>query len=255
MTAKLPNDRTFVDPQRKILDHWHGVFRGLEQLLKLSPADFVTLQSLIAAAQDAEGSEDGETDDIFALPIDNEPLASEDWFITYKNSDNAGRRVPMSLFPRSELISSTAMSGSSSINVTLPDAHPHAKIYIYGMSFSTTAQARIALSEDSGSTFLNAAYELFNSVSVAAADTANASPNITPTGGSGASAVFSVLIDIFDILGTNNKFVTIFATLDSSGSSYTGSYVFTSTQALNVAQLTITAGTFDAGTIEVWGMP
>lgn len=249
---KFPDDRVFVDTQRKILDHWLGPLKVLEPLLKLDAADFVSLQALIEAAQNPDG---GDPTDPLELPIDASPDFAADYAVIWRTALAAGRRTPLSGL-RSKLIAPSApMSSNSSVSILIPAIYPHARLHIRGMSFSTTAQARVGLSEDGGTTLLPAAYELFNTASVAAAATGNTTPNITPTGGSGAAAIFTVTLDILDILGNNDKFAILHATLDSSGSAYTGSYLFTSTNPLNYVQVTVTAGTFDAGTVDLWGIP
>jgi hypothetical protein len=249
MSQAWPTDRKFVDKDGKIVDPWMGPLQQLKPLLKLTPADFVTLQTLIRAAQETE--EEGV--DVFdALPVNLSPDPASDFIIGY---DGDAYKTPFSLVGRSALISSTGLSGNASVDVQIPSTYQHVKLFISGMSFSTTAEGQFSLSEDGGSTFLAAAFELFKDTSVHAATTGTTTPNLTASGGSGAAAVFSMVLDILNVGGSANKFVTIHATLDSSGTSYTGSYVFTSTNAVTMVRLIATAGTFDAGTVELWGMP
>lgn len=254
MSKRWPSSRLFVDKSGSILDPWNGPLQQLEPLLALSVQDFATLQALIRAAQEtAADVESGGTGDPLELAINNEPLLSEDYFIGWKTSEQAGRRFPMSLFG-SSLISTTSLSGAG-VGITIPSTFKHARLVIFGMSFSTTAQATFSLSEDGGSTFLNAAYEVFNHASLVAATTGASAPALTPSGGSGATAVFSAQIDIHNVVGSSNKMAVMDLVLDSSGSACTGSYIFTSTGAVNYVQFAATAGTFDAGSIELWGMP
>jgi hypothetical protein len=252
---KWPNDRKFVDKDGKILDHWRGPMGILEPLLGLSQEQYTALLAAIEAFRNATEEEDplSLSAQIGALEVDSEPDFSADYAVGYDGS--VATRIPLSLIGRSSLISSTPLSGNASVNIEVPATFNHARLFIKGMSFSTTANGQFSLSEDAGTTPLAAAYELFNAVSIFAATTAATTPNFTPSGGSGAAAVFSVLLDILNIAGSDNKFVSLNAVLDSSGSAYTGSYIFASTAPVNAIQVITSAGTFDAGTADLWGVP
>lgn len=256
MSKAFPADRTLVDTQRKIIDPWLGPLKRLEPLLKLEPADITTLLALIEAAQNASEEDPFSLSAaIAALAVDSAPDFSADYAVGYDTSGSAGKRYPLSIIGRSALLESIPLSSNSSVGLALPTTYPHSRIALHSFSFSTTAEARWSLSEDSGATFLDAAFEIFNSASIHAATTADTTPNLTPSGGSGATAVFSAIIDIHDVLGSNNKIARMSSVLDSSGSAYEGIYVFTSVAPVNYAQVITSTGTFDAGTLELWGMP
>jgi hypothetical protein len=253
---RYPNDRRFVDAQGKIMDHWLGPLKLLEPLLDARIVK--ALQTLANASQEAD------EDDPFslnaalgALPIDNEPLFTEDWAVTFKNADSRGRRVPLSFFGgiQEEPIQSTALSGNASVSISLPDTYAHLRLLIRGASFSTSATGTFSLSEDGGANFLSCSYSLMSGAGdVVAPTTAQASPNFTPSGQS-AATVLSARIDIHNVSDSGSKIVVVDGIQETTGFSYTGTCIFTSVAPIDLAQLASTAGTFDAGTVELWGIP
>src|SRR5689334_4208432 len=122
MSSKLPADREFVDEVRKIRDSWLAPLKRMEPLLPLlTPENITTLRALIEAAQDAEAEGD-DTTNIFELPINTDPLFSEDYFIGWKSNDGAAYRFLMSLFVPT-IISTTSLNGLALVDIAVPSGY------------------------------------------------------------------------------------------------------------------------------------
>ena len=245
MTQRLPNDRVFVDLQRKILDHWHGVFKGLEQLLQITPEDFATLQAMIRAAQETE--EEGETTNIFELPINTEPLPSEDYFIGWKTSDRDARRFPiLSLLSATTLISTTTMSGAS-VDITIPEGYTDVKLIVKGVS-TNSGGMKVQWSEDGASSFVTQTFRVWNAANVqTSSDWYDAESVATGNGRYGVQT-------LHDYAGLENKLVDEHD-VNSDSAGWVGCRFLTSTAAINTVRYSTSAGSFDAGTVELWGIP
>lgn len=254
---KWPRDRKFVDKDGKILDHWRGPLGALEPLLAMSIQDFVALKEMIKAAKEAE-EDGGEGAAInLALPIDEEPLPSEDWFITYKNSAKAGRRAPMSAFSnRPALISTTAISGAIA-DVAIPSGYTDILVITKGMSASANGFISIGFSEDGGTTLVNQAIDIHrNGASQAGLITA-ATATWTVSAASASSTIYGRMT-IYDYRSAALKFIEEIGFNFIPGSSVTGwnggRLLTNSAAPINMIRFEA-AGTFDAGTIELWGIP
>lgn len=245
---RLPNDRGFVDPARRIVDSWHGVFKGLEQLLQLTPDDFATLQTLIRASQDSE-AEGGDSTNIFELAINSEPLFDEDYLIGWKSNEADARRFPMSLFEPGglTLISTTDPNGLSSVDITVPSGYTDVKLIIKGVSTSSGGMT-VQWSEDGGSTFVTQTFRIWND-----ANSQNGSNWYDVESVATGNSRYGVQT-LHDYAGLGNKVVDEHATTSAS-QGWVGCRFLTSTAAINAIRYSTSAGTFDAGTIELWGLP
>lgn len=247
---KWPADRKFTDAQGKILDHWRGPMGVLEPLLALTPAQFVALQQMIAAfLEPDEGADPGAAIDL-ALPIDEEPLFSEDWLISYKNSAQAGRRVPMANFATRSLISETALSGVSDITISVPPGYTDIEMRVKGLSTSSNTIPALQYSEDGGGTFLNQPGAVMTRTSIA--NSTLSQTGMVPANLTAADSVWAV-----EIVRNYTSPLTKLANLEGS---YGGEFMYRgvniqSTAAINATRFSVPAGTFDAGTVELWGIP
>lgn len=248
-----PNDRRFVDGQGRILDSWMSPLNRLKRLTEITDKD---ITALIALARAAGGSGEDGSGDAFslALPIDNSPLVDEDWFIGYKNSENAGRRYPMSLFQAAQptLLSSVSLSGNSSQDFSLSGSYNNARFLIKGQSTAADAFLRMKLSADGGSSFISCAYHVFDDAGDAAGPTNNA--NALISGSMAAASTFHHIINLYDILSSSRKYVT-HNSIDSSGNSFVGTMASVVSGALNLIRFELSTSTWDAGTIDMWGIP
>lgn len=254
-SSKLPADREFVDETRKIRDSWLEVLKTLERLLKVAtPENAATLLTIIQAAQDAEDSEDGDSTNIFELPINTEPLISEDYFIGWKSSDGDARRFLMSLF-QPVLISTTSLAATTSTNIDVPSGYKNLQIRLQGGDTSASTTVNIRFSEDGGSTFLTQAYNLFSdSFNNQSASTTDA--QFSPYAGT-AIIIWGVM-DVFDYTSSSSKFTREhYVTENFSGATEAaaGGRVITSTAEIDTININVASGTIDAGTVELWGIP
>lgn len=252
---RLPNDRGFVDQARKIVDSWHGVFKGLEQLLQITPEDFTTLQTLIRAAQDSEAEGD-DTTNIFELPINTEPLPSEDYVVGWKSSDSDARRFPLSLF-KPVFISTTTPSGSS-FDISIPSGYTDILLVAQGLSASSNGFISIGFSEDGGTTLLDQAVDIFRN-GASQNGLVSATVGTWTVGAANASSAIYGRTLIRNYTSATVKLVQEDNFNFISGSSVAGwaggRLLTNSVGPIDTARFTAAAGTFDAGTIELWGMP
>lgn len=248
-----PADRKAVDKDGKWLDPWLGQLQKLKPLLAYTPAQFAALQQLIAAYIESQ-QDDGETDPgtaiNLALPIDNEPLFSEDWLISFKNNVQAGRRVPMARFATRSLISSTALAGVSDVTISLPSGFADIEMRIKALSTSSNTIPALEYSEDSGATFLNQPGAVMTRTTIANSTVSQA--GMLPANIAAANSAWAV-----ELVRDYSSFTTKLANLEGS---YSGEFIYRgvniqSTAPLNAARFSVPAGTFDAGSVDLWGIP
>lgn len=248
---KWPADRKFTDAQGKILDHWRGPMSVLEPLLDLTPTQFAALQQMIAAFQDQddEDADPGAAINL-ALPIDEEPLPSEDWLISYKNAAQAGRRVAMSRFATPQFISSTSLSGSADVIISVPEGYTDFELRIKGLSTSNSTIPTLQYSEDGGGTFVNQPGAVMTRTSI----TSNATslPGMLPANIAAADIMYAV--------ETVRDYASLTTKLAILEGSYSSEFIYRgvniqSTQRINAAQLAVPVGTFDGGTVDLIGIP
>lgn len=247
-----PADRKAVDKDGKWLDPWLGQLQKLKPLLEYTPAQFAALQQMIAAFLEPD---DGETDPgtavDFALPIDDDPLFSEDYALIYKTSASAGRRAALSKFG-SVLISSTPLSGLASVDIPVPPGFRDVEIRVTNLSMSTTATPLISYSEDGGTTFLSQLFQIFTN-GFAQAGTST-TPTFSVTTGLSASIVLSGVSTIRDYWSTDSKLANDFGLYSTTGVAWTGSrYMGASVAPINLIQFSASAGTFALGKVELIG--
>lgn len=248
---KWPSDRKFTDRDGKILDHWRGPMSVLEPLLNLTPAQFAALQQIIAAflEQDDEEADPGTAINL-ALPIDGEPLPSEDWLISYKNAAQAGRRVAMSRFAAPQVISSTSLSGSADVIISVPSGYTDFELRVKGLSTSANTIPTLQYSEDGGGTFVNQPGAVMTRTSI----TSNVTtlPGMLPANMAAADIMYAV-----EKVRDYASLTTKLAILEGSYSSefiYRGVNI-QSTQRINAAQFSVPTGTFDGGNVDLICIP
>ena len=252
---RWPADRRFVDKDGNILDAWMRKLDVLDPLLGFTSNDLAALKALARASSGSGGDGSGSAFSL-ALPIDNNPLPDEDWFLGYKNSENAGRRYPMNLFRVAQptLLSSISLSGNSTQDFVLPSTYNNLRFLLKGVSTAADAALRMRFSEDAGSTFATCGYHLFNNggdiVSAAAGSTPNISGTMT------AASNYSFIIPVFDILTSARKLVP-YHMISNAGSSAVGTIVVAGASPLpiNLIRFELSTSTWDAGTIDMWGIP
>jgi hypothetical protein len=256
---RYPNDRRLVDAQGKIMDHWLGPLKLLEPLLDARIVK--ALQTLANASQEAD------EDDPFslnaalgALPIDNEPLFTEDWAVTFKNADSRGRRVPLSLFEpvSKELVSTTALSGNSSVDIAIPEGYTDIALIAKGVSPSGAAHLQVGFSEDGGATLLSGSAYVFNNGGVNSGVVSAALAVLYPTTDISANAnnTFYSHIYVYDYAGAADKFTHEHGIeYVQQHKAWRGTRAITSTAPVNLTRYATATGTFDAGTVELWGIP
>jgi hypothetical protein len=248
MSQAWPTDRKFVDKDGKIVDPWMGPLQQLKPLLKLTPADFVTLQAIILAAQDAEEGESA-----FALPIDTAPIFSTDYAVGFDTSEGAGRRYPLTLFKGAPvLISTTNLSGNADVSIAVPGGFKDLLILGKGVSGSASSSHRARLSEDGGTTFLTANFHTFNASNTNAG--ASNDPDWAGVTLVAANTMYSRMT-VFDYGSGESKYVEDTGIDITTPVAWMGVRLFTSTAPINLVKLAVSTGTFDAGTVELWGMP
>lgn len=258
MSKAWPADRLFVDKDRKIVDPWLGPLKRLQPLLSLEPSDITALLALIQAAANASADDPFSLNAaLAALSVDAEPLESEDFFITFKNADSKGRRVLLSTLLSglgSTSISTTQLSGSSTVDIVVPSGYRDVEVRVTAMSMSTTANPQISYSEDGGSTFLSQLYQIFTQSFDQSGTTTN--PTFTVSTGLSASIVISGVSTIRDYGSSLPKLAVDAGMLSTSGSAWVGSrYMGASTAPINLVRFVASSGTFDAGQIELIGLP
>lgn len=250
-----PNDRRFVDGQGRILDSWMNPLNRLKRLTEITDDD---ITALINLARAVGGSGDDGSGDAFslALPIDNNPLPDEDWFVGYKNSENAGRRYPMSLFEAAQptLLSSASLSGNSSQDFVLPSEYNNFRFLLKGVSTAADAALQMRFSSDGGANFITCGYHLFDDGGDIAGPSTGTTPDISGT--MTAASNYSHIIHIYDAQASARKLVP-FHMINSAGSSAAGTVVVAgaSPLPLNLVRFILSTSTFDAGTIDMWGIP
>lgn len=250
---KWPTNRTITDKDGKITDPWMGPLKILEPLLNLTPAQFVVLQAIIRAAQEAdETDQDTLSTLIAALAVDAVPDFNADFLTSYDTSAQLAKRIPIGLVGRSSLITTMQLSGSAEVNVSVPAGYTDLRVVLKGVSGSGTSSFRIHLSEDNGATFLIADLHLFNQSDTNAGTTADA--EWVPIAIVAANSA-SGRITIFDYQGSGNKIVDLNGIEPASSTAWTGTMLFTSTAPINLLKASVTPGTFDAGSLELWGTP
>lgn len=257
MSQNFPADRTLVDDQKKIVDPWLGPLKRLAPLLTLTNEDFTALKALIAASRTTDDT--GEIADPFELEIDEDPVFSEDYVIGWRTALTAARRFPLTLFATPTLINTTSLAGASSADITLPAGYRDIRLRLKGASSTSGSPVlQIAFSEDGGSTFVNQAWWLTRN----GADTANT--NSTP-GQMNVAAVSNTLayfgrIDLWDYTSSTNKYVEEHGFACLVASTYDlaiGSRLISSTAPITTVRFSVSAGggNFDAGSVELWGIP
>lgn len=258
MSKAWPANRTFVDEQRKIVDPWFGPLKRLEPLLRLEPADITVLLALIEAANNSTEEDPFSLNAaLAALSVDAEPLLTEDYFITFKNSDSRGRRVLLSTLLSgfgSDTISTTPLSGSASVNIEVPEGYRDVEVRITDLSMSTTSTVRISYSEDSGSTYLSQLFQIFTDGFSQAGTATTATFSVTT--GHSASTIISGVSIIRDYGSSLSKLTSDYGLYATTGVAWVGSrYMGASTAPINLVTLESSAGTFDAGQVELIGLP
>lgn len=237
-----PASRRLTDKNGDILDPWMRQLDKLKPLLDLSVQDFATLKELVRAAQRAEV----EGTSIFDVAVLENPDFAADYALIWDKSIGDGRKTPLSRF-RSSLISRTELSSYASVGIFIPNTYQHVRFAIIGLSPSTSSSVDYALSEDGGGNFLTGSYLLGGSTNT------DTSPLII-TSASSASATHNLLIEVHNAVGSTDKIASMIS-VDNSGNPNFANYIFTSTNPVNFAQFAVSSGTFDAGTIELWGIP
>lgn len=248
MSKAWPSDRTFVDVNRKIVDAWNGPLQQLKPLLALTTEDFATLQDLIRAAQETE---DGGSP--LDLPIDTAPLFSADYVVGYDKSETEGRLYPLALFSRAPVFISSATLNGSEVNIAVPAGFTNVQVRIAGLSVSTNASATIAFSEDGGTTLLTQVVHQFNHSDSHAGSTAGAATLSIITLAN--ADTMDCRLTIYDYSSSLSKYIEESGLVPTGTNGWFGTRLVSSTRALNLIQLASSAGTFDAGTIELWGLP
>lgn len=254
----FPTDRKFVDADGKIRDPWLGPLNRLAPLLDLTNADFTVLKQLIAAASDQSDASGGGTINIFALPIDNSPLFTEDYLVGTKTSENsAGRRYPLSLFTIPSVItriSTTTLSGSS-VDISLPTGYTDVLFIVKGASPSGGATFQVRFSEDGGATFQTHAQKLTQDASNI--DNSAVSTGQISFGGTfGSSSSFWGQMRLYNYTSSITKGTSEHWMQNSSNEVGVGGRVLNnSVAAINLVRFALSANSFAAGTIELWGIP
>lgn len=254
---RWPADRKFTDKDGKILDHWRGPMGVLEPFLALTPQEQAGLLAMVRAFLNPDDETDPGTAINLALPIDDEPLAAEDWLIEYKNSANAGRRVLISTLlamvsAPSTLISTTPLSGLGSVDIPVPSGFRDIEVRISNFSMSTTATPLLSFSEDSGATLLSQLFQIFTN-GFAQAGTST-TPTFTVTTGLASNIVVSGASTVRDYGSAEAKLANDFGLYSTTGIAWTGSrYMSASVAPINLVQFSTSAGTFDAGKIDLIG--
>jgi hypothetical protein len=159
---KWPADRTLTDTQRKILDSWLGGLKILEPFLAYSAADFVTLQALIRAAQEATPEDPFSLSAaIGALTVDDEPDLDADYAVTYIGS-TAYRTLLSAISRGKTLISSTNLAGLSGVTMAVPLGFTDVEVRFDNIDPSAGTNPRIKFSEDGGANYLTQEYQIFS---------------------------------------------------------------------------------------------
>lgn len=252
MTQSLPADRTFVDPERKIVNPWHGVLAKLEPLLSLTTDDFATLKDLIQAAQEADDVADVVEQNIFALPIDTSPLFSEDYALGFSNNENAGRRYPLSLFAKPPVLIGTTSFSGTQVDVSIPAGYTDVELRISGLTVSSSTNPTIAFSETGNVTFLTIAVDIFRNGN-------NQSNNSIAGASSWAVASLTNTDAAYGVMAIKNytsgsaKVVREYG--QQVGNGWVGGRILVSTAQVNAVRYAVGAGSFSGGTVELWGIP
>lgn len=258
-----PADRKAVDKDGKWLDPWLGQLQKLKPLLEYTPAQFAALQQLIAAYIESqqegdEGTDPGAIID-FALPIEADPLFSEDYLLGYSNNSKAGRRYNMTIYSRPPvLISTTAVAGAATADIAIPSGYTDLLVIAKGISVSSSGFISVGFSEDGGTTLLDQAIDIHRNGSSQAGLISAAVATWTVNTASATSTVYGRLT-IYDYRSAALKFIEEIGFNYISGSSvvgWTGGRLLTnSAAAINMMRFEAAAGTLDAGTVELWGIP
>lgn len=250
MSQAWPSDRKFVDRDGKIVDPWMGPLQQLKPLLRLTPADFVTLQALILAAQNAtEDDPFSLSAAIAALSVDGDPDLAADYVVSYDGT--AAHRVLMSaLSSGKELISTTSLSGTTGAILTVPTGYTDIELVALDVSTTATENIILKFSEDGGSTFLTHVYNLFNSTVDQIGTTTDGEWCISNLS---ASSIASGSARLLNYESGTTKITTEHGIVHS-GSAWAGTRVITSTAAINAISFG-TGSAMDGGTLELWGMP
>lgn len=253
-----PNDRQFVDKDGKILNHWMGQLQKLSPLLELNPQQFTALLSMIGAFLNPDSEADPGAAINLALPIDNEPLAAEDWLIEFKNSAQAGRRVPISsilaLIPSTSrtLISTTSLTGSS-VDIPIPSGYRDIELRIVRMGFTGNCTPRVGFSENGGATLVDQAIRIFHDSASYFANTTGTTADLTTTSATSAHFLWGRM---FLLDYTSPAWKSAEETTNLSGLVCTGGRLLTSSSApINLVRYGTSANAFNTGYVEVWGIP
>lgn len=258
MSKAWPSDRTFVDANGKILDAWNGPLQQLKPLLALSTDDFTTLQALIAAAQETDEDDAVSGTDPFAVAIDEEPLFSEDYAIGWKTSELAARRFPLTKFQGVPTLISSTTAGGSSFDIAVPSGYTDILLVVAGLSASSNGLLSIGFSEDAGVTLLDQAVDIFRD-GASQAGLVSANTAVWTVGSANASSAIYSRTRLFGYTSNGVKMATENTFNFISGSSvagWTGGRLLTnSVGPINAIRFAAAAGSFDAGTVELWGLP
>jgi hypothetical protein len=252
MSQRFPADRVFVDTQRKIVDPWLGPLKRLEPLLPLlTPANLATLRALITAAQD----DDGETGNIFDLPVGTPDLEA-DYFLGWDQSESQAKKFSIADFAGAsspELISSTLLSGSVT-SVEVPLGFSSILILVTGASGSVATSIFLSASEDGGATNLSTTYHVTTAAAAAGSGSATSVQAFVTTSLS-AAHIGNAYFEIAGYSSNGNKVVRMGGVNLSAFDGAVGWGLFTSTAPINHLIIEPSAGTWDAGTVELWGLP
>lgn len=183
------------------------------------------------------------------------PVPASDYLPFFDQSGSVAGKALMSDIARGEtLISTTNLNSGTSVDIAIPSGYKSVELRLYNWTKANNTIVDLRLSEDAGSTFLNAAYALFNDASVVSATTADSSAAIISN--SASNAVFTHVIRLRDYTGSRDKTLTFDAISMTIGVPFTGFYIFTSTAAVNLFRLQPQSGAFNgSGVAELWGTP
>lgn len=186
---------------------------------------------------------------IGSLATEASPDFTADFAAIFDQSGNAAKKLPLSQFGKAAtLISTTNLTGSS-VTISIPTGYTDIVIRIRELSTSNAVQPSMIFSENGGTTDLTSPGSMYGAGSMAAS-AINVLTNASLNAADNVDGVFT----LWNYLSTGTKMVTGSLVRSNNGDGWIHQRRLTSTAAVNAVKFTVPAGSFDAGSIDLWGV-